>query len=167
MSGFFPQNYWLNSFYADSKNELTLRAVRAFISRRKGFIFNPLCIYGQHGTGKTHLLHAITYEMLVRGKKVYSTSGKGFGNDLVKGILNNDIDGMRNFYREIDILVIDDIQYLSGKPKTQEEMTNTLIDRTENKKMTIFSSRRHPNRLEQFDDWLSSRIGMGLTLEII
>ena len=167
MSKFYPQNYWLNSFYADSKNELTLKSIHAFISQRKDFNFNPLCIYGQHGTGKTHLLHAITYEMLVRGKKVYSTSGKGFGEDFVKAIIKKDLEGMRNFYREIDILVIDDVQYLSGKPKTQEEMTHTLISRSENKKITIFSSRWHPNRLQEFDDWLSSRIGMGLTLEVI
>ena len=168
-------NHFLDSFFIDSKNESAFEFVDAFLKkpseRPEGmsgwFNFNPLYIYGQAGSGKTHLINAIVHDMLVAHKKVHYTTSKGFMGNYIKALMYNEVAEMRLFYRNIDILVVEDIQFLGRKTKCQEEMTHTLIDRFENKKLTIFSSRIHPNKLKHFDEWLSSRLGMGLAIEIV
>ncbi len=160
------KNNSLRSFFVDSKNSLTHKALTELVKGTRWFTFNPVYIYGQSGSGKTHLLRAIVYEMLITGKKVHYTVTKEFCNDYCEAIMNCDLESFRNFYRKIDILALDDIDFLSGKPKTQEEMTNLLIARTENRKLTLFSSRVRPFFLKKFDEWLSSRLRMGLVLEV-
>ena len=133
-----------------------------------GEAWNPLFLYSGVGLGKTHLMHAIGNFVLQQNpqaKIMYITSEK-FTNELINAIQNNTTEEFRNKYRNIDVLLIDDIQFLIGKERCQEEFFNTFNDLYENKKQIIISSDKPPKDLNPLEDRLKSRFAWGLVADI-
>ena len=155
------------SFVVSDSNEYAAATARA-IAERPGFQYNPLMIYGDSGLGKTHLLHAI--ENYVRRvfptKKVKFVTAEGFLNDFVAALRNKTNEHFRITYRNLDLLLIDDIQYLCGKTDTQMELFNTFNRMVENHKQMVFSCDQHPEKLQGMEQRLVTRFVQGLTVAL-
>ncbi|NCN53139.1 chromosomal replication initiator protein DnaA [Candidatus Wolfebacteria bacterium] len=160
--------YSLNSFVVGKTNELAFAAASAIIDEI-GRKYNPFFIYGGTGLGKTHLIQAIgnevrrKYDNKVRVKYV---SSEKFTNDVVYGIRNKRMDDMKDKYRNVDLLIIDDIQFIGGKATTEEEFFHTFNSLYENNKQIIISSDRPPKFLPTLHDRLKSRFEGGMTADI-
>ena len=133
-----------------------------------GESYNPLFIWGGVGLGKTHLMHAIGNYALSRNPdlKVLYLSSEKFVNDLIKSIANQKRESFRSHYRNVDILLIDDIQFLAGKEATQEEFFHTFNDMYNEKKQIVLSSDRPPRELDGIDDRIRSRFAWGVAADI-
>ncbi len=158
--------YSFESFVVGSFNELAHAASQAVVSQ-PGAAYNPLFIYGKTGFGKTHLIQAIGnhFKENTDSKPYYLTSEK-FAVDYVNSVQKNKVNSFKEKYRQYDVLIMDDIQFLSQKEKTQEELFhlfNTLYD---NDKQIIFSSDMHPNYLKDMEDRLKSRFNAGMIVDI-
>ncbi|MDD2377485.1 MAG: chromosomal replication initiator protein DnaA [Bacilli bacterium] len=144
------------------------------VAEKPGQIYNPLFIYGSSGLGKTHLMHAIgNYIVENSNKKVLYTTSDYFVNDFVelykhKSSKNNFdiVDKFKEKYRSLDVLIIDDIQYLEIAPTSQQEFFNTFNDLHNNKKQIIIASDRSPDDLRKLEDNLRTRFNWGLTVNI-
>ncbi|MBI2592881.1 MAG: chromosomal replication initiator protein DnaA [Candidatus Colwellbacteria bacterium] len=160
--------YTLNSFVVGPSNELAYSAASAIIGA-VGTKYNPLFIYGGVGLGKTHLIQGIgneiksVYKNKIRVK--YVTSEK-FTSDVVWAIRNRRVDDIKNTYRNIDVLIIDDIQFVAGKEKTEEEFFHTFNALHENNKQIIISSDRPPKAIPVLEERLRSRFGGGMTADV-
>lgn len=159
--------YSFDSFIVGSFNELAHAASRAVI-KRPGLIYNPLFIYGGTGYGKTHLIQSIGNHIKQANvdKKIFYVTSEKFSIDYVNSIQSNRVNSFKEKYRKYDVLIMDDIQFLSNKEKTQEELFhlfNTLYD---NNKQIIFSSDKHPNYIPALEDRLKSRFGAGMIVDI-
>ena len=131
--------------------------------------YNPLLIYGKEGLGKTHLIQAIGNKILENKPKsniLYATSEQ-FTNQLVDSIKNGKIDLFRNKYRSVDVLLIDDIQFIAGKDRVQYEIFYTFNDLKENGKQIIISSDKPPKDIEFLEDRLKSRFENGIFVELL
>jgi chromosomal replication initiator protein len=130
--------------------------------------YNPLFIHGNSGLGKTHLLHAIGNEALVLYPhfKVRYVSSEEFTNHYINAITNNRLNEFQEEYRQVDILLIDDIQFLQGKDQTQETFFHTFENLYRNNKQVVISSDVSPNQLTGFEDRMRSRFEMGLMLQV-
>lgn len=130
--------------------------------------YNPLFIYGESGLGKTHLLHAIGHEALQLhdGFEVLYVSSEKFTNELIRSIRQQSTEEFRNRYRSIDILMIDDIQFIAGKESTQEEFFHTFNELYQSGKQIIVSSDRHPKNIPTLHDRLRSRFEGGLIADV-
>ncbi len=159
--------YTFNNFVVASFNELAFAATQSVI-KNPGNTYNPLFIYGGVGTGKTHLLQALGNEVTKENssKKVLYVSSEKFTNDVILAISNNEMNKLKNFYRKIDILIIDDIQFLAGKEKTQEEFFHTFNTLYENNKQIILSSDRPPKAIPTLEERLRSRFEGGMIADI-
>lgn len=157
--------YTFESFVVGSHNKLAHAAAEA-IAERPGQSFNPLFVYGGVGLGKTHLLHAIGHRALQLGYRMLYCSSEQFTNELIGAIRNQNTEEFRNKYRQVDILLIDDIQFIAGKESTQEEFFHTFNYLHAGGRQVVLSSDRPPKALATLDDRLRSRFEGGLQTDI-
>ncbi|MXZ80243.1 MAG: chromosomal replication initiator protein DnaA [Gammaproteobacteria bacterium] len=144
------------------------RAAAYHVGNKPGVSYNPLFIYGGVGLGKTHLMHAagnLIMENFSNAKVLYITSER-FVTNLINALRNNSINEFKNFYRSLDTLLIDDIQFLARKTMSQEEFFHTYNDLLEGDRQIIITSDRIPVAINHIDERLISRFGAGLTVQI-
>ena len=160
--------YSLKSFVVGSSNELAYNAALAIINN-VGTKYNPFFVYGGVGLGKTHLIQMIGNEIVrIYKNKIglkYVSSEK-FTNDVVWAIRNKRMDDIKKKYRDVDVLIIDDIQFIGGKEKTEEEFFHTFNSLYENNKQIIISSDRPPQSIPTLEERLRSRFEGGLIVDI-
>ncbi len=159
--------YTFDSFIVGSFNDLAFAAAQAII-KSPGVTYNPLFVYGNTGHGKTHLIQGIGNQIKnsVAGKKIYYITSEKFALDYINSVQTNKTNAFKEKYRKYDVLIMDDIQFLSGKEKTQEELFhlfNTLYD---SNKQIVFSSDKHPNFIPNLEDRLKSRFSAGMIVDI-
>ncbi len=159
--------YRLDNFIVSSFNELAFAAANAIIEH-PGTRYNPFFLYGGVGLGKTHLIQAIGNEIikLYPNKKVIYTSSERFTNEVVSAIRFKNTQEFREKFRTIDVLIIDDIQFIGGKERTKEEFFHTFNELHENNKQIILSSDRPPASLRDIEDRLRSRFEGGIIADI-
>ncbi len=161
-SGAFP----LDSYLAGPSNEMALSAARDAIAK-PGKKYNPLVLVGKSGLGKTHLLNAIGLELARKKKAVVAClSTQQFVDELIAAIDGNRVDWWRARYRRATALLLDDIQLLSGKERTQEELFNLFNQFLDADRQLVFTAPAHPNRLEGLEARIVSRLEGGLVAEI-
>ncbi|WP_428037061.1 chromosomal replication initiator protein DnaA, partial [Amphritea sp.] len=161
------QSFTFNSFVEGKSNQLALAAAQQ-VADNPGGSYNPLFIYGGVGLGKTHLMHAVGMEMLQRNPKakiVYLHSER-FVADMVKALQLNAINDFKRYYRSVDALLIDDIQFFAGKERSQEEFFHTFNALLEGGQQMILTSDRYPKEINGVEERLKSRFGWGLTVAI-
>ncbi len=159
--------YTFDSFVVGKNNELA-HATALAVAEDPGIYGNPLFIYGGVGLGKTHLMHSIAFYVLERdpsAKIIYVTSEE-FTNELVHSIQTKQVEEFKNKYRNIDMLLIDDIQFIVGKVGTQEEFFHTFNTLYENKKQIVISSDKPPKDIDGLEERLISRFKVGLTVDV-
>lgn len=166
---FLNPRYTFDTFVVGENNKMAQVASLA-VAEAPAEIYNPLFIYGGAGLGKTHLMHSIAYSILKNNpdsKVLYVTSEK-FTNELIESIRNENTTPaeFREKYRNIDVLLIDDIQFIIGKERTQEEFFHTFNTLYSAKKQIIISSDKHPNNIKTLEERLRSRFASGLTVDI-
>lgn len=157
--------YTFENFIVGSFNELAHAATQAVV-QSPGVTYNPLFIYGGVGLGKTHLLQATGNELVKRGHVVRYISSERFTNELVSALHNGKMGAFKEKYRKVDALIIDDIQFIAGKEKTQEEFFYTFNTLYENNKQIILSSDRPPKSIATLEERLRSRFEGGMLTDI-
>ena len=160
-------NYSFDTFVVGDNNRFAHAAALA-VAESPATAYNPLYIYGGVGLGKTHLLHAIGNEVLKHQKNfkiLYVTSEK-FTNDFINSLKDNNMDNFRNKYRNIDVLLIDDIQFIAGKDRLQEEFFHTFNTLRESGKQIVLSSDKPPRDIPLLEDRLKSRFEWGILADV-
>ena len=160
-------NFTFDTFVEGKSNQLP-KAAAIQVAGHPGTAYNPLLIYGGVGLGKTHLLHAIGNQMLVQkpGAKILYLHSERFVADMVKALQHNAISEFKRFYRTVDALLIDDIQFFAGKERSQEEFFHTFNTLLELQSQVILTCDRYPKEVEGLEERLKSRFGWGLTQAI-
>lgn len=157
--------YTFDSFVVASFNELAHAAAQSVI-KDLGRVYNPLFVYGGVGVGKTHLIQAIGNEVKNKGKNIIYVSSEKFSADLITSISERKVEEFKNKYRKVDMLIIDDIQFLAGKEKTQEIFFHTFNNLYEKNKQIIISSDRPPKAISTLEERLRSRFEGGMIADI-
>ena len=159
--------YTFDSFIVGPFNELPHAAATA-VAKNPGLVYNPLFIYGGVGLGKTHMLQALGNEIVknLPKKKVKYVSSEKFTSEVVSSIRNHSMDAFKSKYRAVDMLIIDDIQFLAGKEKTQEEFFHIFNVLYENNKQIVLSSDRPPKAIQALAERLRSRFEGGMIADI-
>ena len=167
----FDPGYTFDSFVVGDSNSIAYAAAEA-VAKAPGACHNPLFIYGGVGLGKTHIMHAIANYILSQNKKakILYVTAEQFVNDYIDSLKNNkDNELNKQFrlkYRSVDVLMMDDVQFLSGKTSTQEALFHTFNDLYQFRKQIVLTSDRHPRELTFLQDRLKSRFQSGLTVDI-
>lgn len=161
------RTYIFSNFVEGKSNQLALAAAKQ-ISENPGSVYNPLFLYGGVGLGKTHMMHATANEALARdpNQKILYAHSERFVAEMVKALQTNRINQFKEYYRSIDILLIDDIQFFAGKDRSQEEFFHTFNALIESGKQIILSCDRYPKEVNGLEERLKSRFGWGLTIAI-
>lgn len=161
------QKYTFESFIIGSSNRLAAATAQA-IAAKPGHVYNPLFLYGGVGLGKTHLVQAIGNEIIKKDpkKKVIYVSCEKFTNDFVQSISSGKINEFKKNYRDADVLLVDDIQFLSGKEGTQEEFFYTFNALHQSNRQIVVTSDRVPKAIPQMEERLSSRFSWGMVADI-
>lgn len=159
--------YTFDGFIVGPFNELAHAASLA-ISKTPGSVYNPLFIYGGVGLGKTHLLQSIGNQVAkdFPERKIRYISSERFTSGVVSAIRNHTVDAFRSTYREVDVLIIDDVQFLAGKDKTQEELFHTFNTLYEHGKQVVLSSDRPPKSIPALEERLRSRFEGGMIADV-
>ncbi len=160
-------SFTFDTFVEGKSNQLP-KAAALQVAGHPGAAYNPLLIYGGVGLGKTHLLHAIGNQMLVQNPaaKILYLHSERFVADMVKALQHNAISEFKRFYRSVDALLIDDIQFFAGKERSQEEFFHTFNTLLEGQRQVILTCDRYPKEVEGLEERLKSRFGWGLTQSI-
>ncbi len=158
-------SFTFESFIIGSSNQFAYTTAKS-VSEKPGTIYNPLFLYGGVGLGKTHLVQAIGNHQISLGKKVIYTTFEQFMNKFTSHLRSQTMDRFREHFRECDVLIIDDIQFLSGKEQTQEEFFHTFNELHQAKKQIIITSDRQPHKIQGLVDRLKSRFEWGLMADI-
>ena len=158
-------SYTFESFVVGSSNQMAYNASLA-VAKKPGIQYNPLFIYGGTGLGKTHLLQAIGNFSIDQNKVVIYVTIEQFMNDFTFSLKNKNMEHFREKYRKCDLLLIDDVQFLSNKEQTQEEFFHTFNELHNSKKQIVLTSDRLPNQIIGLVDRLKSRFEWGLTTDI-
>ena len=157
--------YRFDNFVVGSANRLAHAACQA-VAENPARAYNPLFIYSSVGLGKTHMLHAIGNAVLQQGKQVLYISSEEFTNDLVHAIRTKTTTAFREKYRQVDVLLIDDIQFIAGKDSTQEEFFHTFNALYGQDKQIVMTSDRSPKAMSTLEERLRSRFEWGLTVDM-
>jgi chromosomal replication initiator protein len=158
--------YTFETFVIGPFNELAHAASQAILKRTA--IYNPLFIFGSTGHGKTHLIQAVGnyFKATDPNKKIYYLTSEKFANDYINSLNSGNINTFKDKYKKYDLLIIDDIQFLSSKTKTQEEFFSLFNSFHDNGKQLIFSSDKHPNFIPDIEERIKSRFNAGMIVEI-
>lgn len=159
--------YTFDTFVIGAFNELAHTAAQAAI-KRPGITYNPLFIYGETGRGKTHLIQAIGnhFKKMYPNRKVFYLTSERFGNDYTDSIQAGTANRFKEKYRQYDLLIMDDVQFLTKREKTQEELFHLFNSLHDNNKQIIFSSDRPPQAIPDIADRLRGRFSSGMTVDI-
>ncbi len=159
--------FTLGSFVVGPFNELAHAAAQAVI-RKPGIAYNPLLVYGPTGLGKTHLIQAVGnhFRMSAPERKVYYTTSEKFSMDYVSSLQSNKTQSFKEKYRQYDLLIMDDIQFLAGRDKIKEEFFHLFNFLHDNNKQLVFSSDQHPNVIQNLEDRLKSRFAAGMVVSV-
>lgn len=160
--------YTFNSFIVGPFNELAY-AVAQSILNNPGHNYNPFFVYGGTGLGKTHMIQSIGNSIKSKypNKKILYVSLERFSIDYVTSLQNKTPNAFKEKYRKYDVIIMDDIQFISGKDKTQEELFHLFNTLYESNRQIIFSSDKHPNFIQGLEERLLSRLSSGMTVQII
>lgn len=157
--------YSFDTFVIGPFNALAHAAAKT-VSERPGITYNPLFIYGKTGHGKTHLIQAVGNHLKKGGKKVFYVTAERFTVDYFNSLQNGTANNFKDKYRQYDVLVMDDVQFLNSKEKTQEELFHLFNTMHDNNKQIIFSSDVHPALLSGMEERLQSRFAAGMIVDI-
>lgn len=160
-------DFRFNNFVEGKSNQLA-RAAAQRVSEKPGPEYNPLFLYGDTGLGKTHLMHAVGNQIRSQNAnaKIIYVHSERFVADMVKALQLNAISDFKRVYRNVDALLIDDIQFFAGKEKSQEEFFHTFNSLLEGGQQIILTSDRYPKEIDNMEDRLKSRFGWGLTVRL-
>ncbi len=158
-------SFTFESFIVGGSNQFAYTTAKS-VAEKPGLQYNPLFIYGGVGLGKTHLLQAIGNYQVAQGKKVIYTTLEQFMNKYISHVKSQTMDRFRDHFRECDLLLIDDIQFLTRKEQTQEEFFHTFNELHQAKKQIVITSDRQPNKIAGLVDRLKSRFEWGLLADI-
>jgi len=160
-------DYAFQNFAVSGSNQLAFVSATT-VSKKPGTAYNPLFIYGPVGVGKTHLMHAVANELYLKhpDKKITYTTSEEFTNEVVEAIRNNNTAQMKRRFRGLDLLMIDDIQFVAGKERVQEELFHTFNILVDNASQIILTSDRPPQEIKKVERRLLSRFSGGLTVDI-
>ena len=154
--------------FVEGKSNQLARAAAQRVSEKPGSEYNPLFLYGDTGLGKTHLMHAVGNQIRSHNPnaKIIYVHSERFVADMVKALQLNAIADFKRVYRNVDALLIDDIQFFAGKEKSQEEFFHTFNSLLEGGQQIILTSDRYPKEIDNMEDRLKSRFGWGLTVRL-
>ncbi|MCF7816072.1 MAG: chromosomal replication initiator protein DnaA [Candidatus Pacebacteria bacterium] len=157
--------YIFDSFVVGPFNELANAAARTVVNK-PGIAYNPLFIYGKTGHGKTHLIQAVGNQLKRVGKKVFYVTSERFTVDYMNSLQNGTANSFKDKYRQYDVLIMDDVQFLMNKEKTQEELFHLFNAMHDNNKQIVFSSDVHPALMSNMEARLQSRFAQGMIVDI-
>jgi chromosomal replication initiator protein len=157
--------YIFDSFVVGPFNQLAHAAARTVVEK-PGISYNPLFIYGKTGHGKTHLIQAVGNQLKRLGKKVFYVTSERFAVDYMNSLQSGTANSFKDKYRQYDVLIMDDVQFLSNKEKTQEELFHLFNAMHDNNKQIVFSSDVHPALMSNMEERLQSRFAAGMIVDI-
>jgi chromosomal replication initiator protein len=157
--------YSFETFVVGPYNALAHAAAKT-VSEKPGIAYNPLFIYGKTGHGKTHLIQAVGNQIKKSGKKVFYVTSERFAVDYFNSLQSGSANSFKDKYRQYDVLIMDDVQFMASKEKTQEELFHLFNALHDTNKQIVFSSDMHPALLSGLEDRLRSRFAQGMIVDI-